>query len=173
MASNISSGNTIELGSAGSLDNAISFSSRLQKEKKKIILVGGCFDILHIGHISFLKKARALGDVLFVLLESDATIQKLKGKNRPINAQKDRAFVLSCLRFVDFVVLLKPHVTNNGYDAIIQGIRPTIIATTKGDPGRHHKMRQAKLIHAKVVDVIKRVSDSSTTHIAKLLSQDL
>src|SRR5690606_3739180 len=67
---------------------------------KKIILVGGCFDVLHEGHIKFLESAKKNADILILLLESDENISKRKGINRPVNIQKNRAIVLSSLKFV-------------------------------------------------------------------------
>ena len=64
----------------------------------KIVLVGGCFDILHLGHVVFLEKAKKEGDVLVVLLESDEKVRFLKGKGRPVHTQSERAEILSALK---------------------------------------------------------------------------
>ena len=74
---------------------------------KNIVLVGGCFDIVHLGHLIFLEKAKAKGDILIVLLESDENIRKNKGQNRPINNQEDRALFLSKLKMVDKLDILQ------------------------------------------------------------------
>lgn len=71
---------------------------------KKIVFTNGCFDILHSGHISYLKQASALGDVLIIGINSDASIQRLKGDNRPIVNEDDRMILLSALEFVDYVI---------------------------------------------------------------------
>lgn len=73
----------------------------------KIIFTNGCFDILHRGHTQYLKRARALGDMLIVGLNSDSSVRALKGNTRPINTQEDRAFVLSSLESVDYVVIFE------------------------------------------------------------------
>lgn len=135
-------------------------------------MTGGCFDILHIGHVLFLQKAKKQADSLFVLLESDETIQRIKDKNRPINSQQDRATVLSALACIDYVVILPTLETDKNYDELISKIKPTIIAITKNDPGKVHKIRQARLSGAKIIDVIERVSNQSTSKLAKLLSED-
>jgi rfaE bifunctional protein nucleotidyltransferase chain/domain len=70
---------------------------------RKIVATNGCFDILHIGHLNLLKKAKNFGDLLVVGLNSDASIKKLKGDKRPINKQEDRKILLEELRCVDFV----------------------------------------------------------------------
>lgn len=78
---------------------------RLKKNKKKIVFTNGCFDILHIGHIRYLKKARELGDVLVVAVNSDLSVRKIKGKGRPVFHEKDRVEILSALEFVDYVTI--------------------------------------------------------------------
>lgn len=77
---------------------------RLKRQKKKIVFTNGCFDLLHAGHIFLLRRAKGLGDVLIVGLNTDRSARKLKGKGRPVVPEKDRALVLSALRDVDFVV---------------------------------------------------------------------
>ncbi len=76
---------------------------RLKKLGKKIVFTNGCFDILHRGHVSYLDVAKSYGDVLILGLNSDASVKALKGENRPINSEEDRAFVLSALESVDFI----------------------------------------------------------------------
>ena len=70
---------------------------------KKIVFTNGCFDILHRGHVTYLAEARKLGDLLVVGLNSDASVKRLKGPERPINNENDRQYVLSQLKAVDFV----------------------------------------------------------------------
>lgn len=84
------------------------FSSALdvfleENKGKKIVFTNGCFDILHRGHVSYLAEARKLGDLLVVGLNSDASVKRLKGPERPINNEDDRRYVLSQLKSVDFV----------------------------------------------------------------------
>lgn len=146
-------------------------SADLQNQDKRIVLVGGCFDILHIGHITFLQTAKEQGDFLLVLLESDATITQTKGSKRPINTQEDRAKILAALSVVDAVILLKPQMTNQDYDDLVIALKPAIIATTKGDANKQHKERQAQLVAARVVDVTEQISDKSTTQLIQLLNE--
>jgi len=77
----------------------------LKKKNKKIIFTNGCFDILHLGHIKYLEAAKNLGDVLILGLNSDNSIKRLKGKNRPINEQDERAYILASLEVIDYVVI--------------------------------------------------------------------
>ncbi len=74
-----------------------------KNQEKKIVFTNGCFDILHVGHVAYLEEAKKLGDLLFVGLNSDASVRRLKGEHRPINNELDRRFVLSSLRSVDCV----------------------------------------------------------------------
>ncbi len=141
---------------------------KMKLSNQKIILAGGCFDILHIGHIRFLQKAKALGGVLIILLESDHKIKMMKGDNRPINSQKDRAEVLTALQDVDLVVLLPENMENQGYDLIVKQIKPNFIATTKEDLNIKFKERAAKLVKAKVKSVMSVINGYSTGQIIKI-----
>jgi len=77
----------------------------LNNKNKKIIFTNGCFDILHIGHIKYLEKAKTFGDILILGLNSDDSTRRLKGENRPINTQDDRAYILASLEVVDYLVI--------------------------------------------------------------------
>lgn len=79
-------------------------AERLKEQKRKIVFTNGCFDILHRGHAAYLEKAKALGDILILGLNSDESITRLKGESRPINTLEDRAFLLAALESVDYVV---------------------------------------------------------------------
>ncbi len=76
-----------------------------RKAGKKIVFTNGCFDILHVGHVRYLSQARSLGDKLVIGLNADASVRNLKGPDRPVNRQNDRAEVLASLNAVDYVVL--------------------------------------------------------------------
>lgn len=120
--------------------------SQLKSQNKKIVFTNGCFDIIHPGHISLLKKSKCLGDVLIVGLNTDASVRRLKGKSRPVVSEKDRAVVLDSIKYVDYVVLfdedtplrviqeLKPDVLVKGGDYKLKdivgyGIVPKIFRT--------------------------------------------
>lgn len=143
----------------------------LQTQNKSIVLVGGCFDVLHLGHLTFLREAKKRGDILVILLESDESIKKTKGKNRPINSQHDRAFMLEALEMVDAIILLEPEMTDKAYDSLVITLKPAIIATTAGDTNRRHKERQAEKIGAEVVTVTKPVANKSTSRLISLLEE--
>lgn len=139
----------------------------LNKEHHDLVLVGGCFDLLHEGHRQFLREAEKQGDAVCVLLESDEMIRAGKGAGRPYQTQLERAKHLAKLREVTSIILLPASMTDSDYDKLVSEIKPAIIATTKGDPYRHHKERQAKKVHALVRDVIDRIPGLSTTEKSK------
>lgn len=137
---------------------------KLKKAGKRIVLVGGCFDVLHPGHVIFLEKAKQAGDLLIVLLESDEKIKKLKGVNRPVHTQQERGKVLSALQFVDYLVLLPVMKSDTAYDKLIQSIKPDIIAITAGQASQHQK-RAAKLTGAELKAVTRLIGQHSTSRI--------
>lgn len=112
--------------------------ARLVAEEKargrRVVFTNGCFDLLHAGHVKYLQKARAFGDLLVLGLNSDASVRRLKGENRPLIAQDERAHLLAALGCVDYVVLfdedtpqglieaLKPHVLVKGGDYTREGV---------------------------------------------------
>ncbi|OGH23509.1 MAG: hypothetical protein A2698_00590 [Candidatus Levybacteria bacterium RIFCSPHIGHO2_01_FULL_42_15] len=152
-----------------STKKAIEIAGQLKRHNKKIVLVGGCFDILHIGHIKFLQGAKQQADMVMILLENDESIRKRKGEGRPINSQKERAEILAALSSTNYIVLL-PHLKTDGeYDMLTQSIKPDIIATTKNDEHRRHKDRQAKLFGIPVIEVVDRVKEHSSTQTIEML----
>jgi D-glycero-beta-D-manno-heptose 1-phosphate adenylyltransferase len=97
---------------------------QLRDAGRKIVFANGCFDLLHAGHIRYLQKARALGDVLILGINSDASVAALKGKGRPLQSQAERTEILASLDCVDYVLLFdEPTV-----DGILNDLRPDIHA---------------------------------------------
>ena len=84
---------------------AVSMLQNWKKEGKKIVFTNGCFDLLHIGHVLYLQEAKALGDILVVGLNTDASVARLKGAHRPIKDQYNRSHILAALSSVDMVIL--------------------------------------------------------------------
>ncbi|SDC21840.1 rfaE bifunctional protein, domain II [Desulfurella multipotens] len=97
---------------------------KLKSFNKKIVFTNGCFDIIHAGHVNYLQKAKQLGDVLIVGLNSDKSVKSIKGEKRPINNQDDRACVLSAFYFVDYVVIFDQ---DTPYE-LIKIIQPNVLA---------------------------------------------
>jgi len=100
------------------------FLPGLKAQGKKVVFTNGCFDILHVGHVRYLKKAKSLGDILIIGLNTDRSVRIIKGKNRPIVPEKERAEVLSALEFVDYIVFF------NEPDPLhlIEALKPDILA---------------------------------------------
>ena len=87
------------------LDQLRAESGRLRLEGKRVVATNGCFDVLHVGHVRYLAAARKFGDVLVVGLNGDDSVRQLKGANRPVNRERDRAEVLTALESVDYVTI--------------------------------------------------------------------
>lgn len=140
-------------------------------EGPRIVLVGGCFDVIHVGHVLFLAQAKQHGDYLIVALESDGNVKRRKGSGRPIHPQPMRKTLLENLRMVDEVYTLPDMKSDSEYLNLVIAIKPDVIATTEGDPYLVHKQKQAEHIGATVVS-IPNVPTPSTSQLAKLLLID-
>jgi rfaE bifunctional protein nucleotidyltransferase chain/domain len=117
-----------------SLKKASAWRNELRRSGKRLVITNGCFDILHRGHAEYLARARKCGDVLLIAINSDASVRAIKGKTRPIVCEKDRAYLLASLIFVDAVVIfntprctdlflaLKPDIYVKGGDYNIDNI---------------------------------------------------
>jgi D-beta-D-heptose 7-phosphate kinase/D-beta-D-heptose 1-phosphate adenosyltransferase len=111
-------------GKIVSLTKAAALRAALKRQGKKAVFTNGCFDLLHAGHIASLEKARSLGDYLFLGLNSDASVRRLKGPSRPFNKARDRAVVLAALQAVDAVIIF-------GEDTplkVLKALRPDVLA---------------------------------------------
>ncbi|MBP6994054.1 adenylyltransferase/cytidyltransferase family protein [Candidatus Woesebacteria bacterium] len=136
-----------------------------------VVLVGGCFDVIHYGHLMYLKNAKAQGDVLVVALENDQFIRTHKGR-APFHTQKQRAEMLLNLKSVDFVILLPTMKSDDQYRKLVTRIKPAIIAVTAGDAQADKKKNHAKAVKAKfstVNSIIKGLSSSTITTYARIL----
>ena len=128
------------------------------------VLIGGCFDILHYGHLMFFQKAAALGKHLIVALESDEFIVKRK-KRQPFHTQMHRAEMLAALTIIDAVILLPFMQTDNEYFDLVKQIKPSVIAVTAGDAYLKQKQEQASQIGAIVQEVTELLKPFSTSQI--------
>ncbi|HUD09439.1 MAG TPA: adenylyltransferase/cytidyltransferase family protein [Patescibacteria group bacterium] len=151
------------------IEQAVKLGKRLRKNGKVIVLAGGCFDVIHLGHVKFLEAAKKNGDILLVFLESDANVKKIKGDQRPIHTQDERAQVLQAIRSIDYVIKIPFLEKNADYDKLVIRLKPSIIAITKGSSAFEHSKRQAKLIDAEVLEVIGNIPEKSTTKIAQII----
>ena len=105
-------------------EEAGALAARLRAEGRRVVLANGCFDLLHVGHVRYLTAARALGDVLFVGINSDAAVARLKGPGRPLAPVAERAELLAALRAVDHVVVFDEDTA----DRLIDLVRPAVHA---------------------------------------------
>lgn len=137
--------------------DSLSLIKSLKLLGKKIVFTNGCFDIIHKGHVEYLKKAKSFGDILVVGLNSDSSIKNLKGQNRPINNQDDRAVVLGSLSCVDFVIIFSE---NTPYDLIKQ-IKPDILV--KGGDYKDKEIIGSDIVND--VRIVDFVPNKSTTNI--------
>jgi rfaE bifunctional protein nucleotidyltransferase chain/domain len=106
------------------VDEAARLAERLRGEGKRIVLANGCFDVLHVGHIRYLHDARQLGDVLFVGLNDDAAVARLKGTGRPVMPVAERVEIIGALRDVDHVVVF----AEDTADRLVARLRPDVHA---------------------------------------------
>jgi len=129
---------------------------RLKKQNKKIVFTNGCFDILHKGHVQYLDKAKSFGDILILGLNSDSSVKALKGENRPINTQDDRAYILAALESVDYVVVFD----ENTPLKLIQIVEPDILV--KGGDYEGKEVVGSDIV--KDVKLVQFVDGKSTTN---------
>lgn len=141
-------------------------SEELRAAGKTIVTTNGCFDILHVGHVRVLNAARALGDVLIVGLNSDASVRRLKGPTRPVNSEQDRAEVLSTLRCVDYVTVFDEDTA----DEFLKSVRPHIY--TKGGDYIPSTLPEYPTVQALggEIRLLELVPGKSTTSIVEKLS---
>lgn len=140
---------------------------RAEKSDKKIVFTNGCFDILHVGHIRYLKQASKLGDLLVVGLNSDESVKRLKGSDRPVNSEMDRAEMLSSLGFVDYVVVFEEDTPYN----LIKAIQPDILV--KGGDYRPEDVVGKDIVESRggKVQILPFVEGKSTTSIINKINK--
>lgn len=168
MAGSLLKRNRTTMSKILTVEEAIKVTAKLRKQNKKIILSGGCFDIIHAGHIKFLKEARKKGDALILLLESDENIKRIKGEDRPINSQHNRSIVLSHLSYVDYIIPLEGVTKGDFYDKLIVQIEPAYIAVTVGDKNIEKREKQCKLVNAQLVKIKNFNGLSSSNYIKNI-----
>lgn len=134
---------------------------KLKKENKKIVFTNGCFDLLHIGHVNLFQKAKTLGDVLVVAINSDASLAQLKGSKRPLVSQTDRTQILAALSCIDYVVVFNEQTP---YE-LLSALKPDILVK-----GGDYKIED--IIGKEFVKEVYRyplVEGKSTTNLIKLI----
>ena len=151
------------MGDVVTLADLVQIREKLKREGKKVIFTNGCFDIVHRGHVEYLTKAKALGDVLLVGINTDASVRRLKGTGRPIVCQDDRALVLAAFRVVDYVCLFDEDTPL----ALIKAIVPDVLV--KGSDWTIDTIVGKDIVEAAggAVKTIDFVPNRSTTNIIK------
>jgi D-beta-D-heptose 7-phosphate kinase/D-beta-D-heptose 1-phosphate adenosyltransferase len=139
---------------------------QLRLEGQTVVFTNGCFDILHRGHVEYLTKAKALGNVLIVGMNTDASVRRLKGPKRPIVEQSDRAYVLTALQVVDYVCLFDE---DTPYE-LIKAIVPDVLV--KGSDWTIDMVVGRDVVEAAggTVKTIDFVPNRSTTNIIKKIA---
>lgn len=130
-----------------------------QLKRKKIVFTNGCFDLLHKGHVTYLERARNAGDILVVALNTDRSVQEIKGPSRPINPLENRLEVLAALESVDFVTWFDESTP----ESLIQKLKPDVYA--KGGDWKVKDLPEAPLVRSwgGKVKIIKYLDGHSTT----------
>ena len=124
------------------LAEAAALAERLRGERRRIVLANGCFDLLHVGHVRYLEAARRLGDVLFVGVNGDAAVTRLKGPGRPLMPAAERAEIVAALRPVDHVVVFDEDTA----DRLVEAVRPHVHA--KGTDYRPEAVPEGAAVRA-------------------------
>ncbi len=146
-----------------SLSTLLRALGKIQSGGGKVVFTNGCFDIIHAGHVTYLEKAKSMGDVLAVGLNSDSSVRRLKGSSRPINKEQDRAKVLSALSFVDYITIFD----ENTPELLIRKIKPDIIV--KGGDWRAEDIAGYDFVRSRSgkVVIVPFVKGYSTTALIK------
>ena len=139
----------------------------LKQRGQKVVFTNGCFDLLHTGHVRYLEQARDFGDILIVGINSDASVSRLKGPNRPINSQDDRAYILASLKSVDYTVIFHE---DTPYE-LIKLIEPNVLVKG-GDYRGKDIVGQDIANEVKIVDFVTGKSTTRTIEtIEKIANQ--
>ena len=132
-----------------SRNEAVEWAGRLRAERKRVVFTNGVFDLLHPGHVRYLAEARAHGHALIVALNSDRSVRAIKGPERPVNSEQDRAEVLAALSCVDAVVVFD----ENDPHAIISAIQPDVLV--KGADWAEDRIIGRDVVEARGGEVIR------------------
>ena len=159
--------NSSQMADLTSLPALLSVLSRKKGAGKKIVFTNGCFDVLHLGHVRYLEKAKSLGDVLVIGLNSDASVRKLKGPGRPVNRAEDRGAVLKALKAVDYVTIFSEPTPLD----LIRAVRPDVLV--KGGDWKAKDIVGAGFVLSRggKVRSLKFIKGKSTTQVLAAISR--
>ena len=146
-------------------EELISIRKKLKEENKKVVFTNGVFDILHSGHVDYLIKAKSLGDILIVGVNSDSSVHRIKGEKRPIISEKERAFIVSSLKPVDYVTLFDEDTPQ----ILIEDVIPDILV--KGADWALDKIVGRDIVERNggTVQTIEFINNQSSSQIIKLI----
>lgn len=150
------------------LKELVKIREKLKRQAKTVVFTNGCFDVLHRGHVECLKKAKSFGDMLFVGLNSDSSVRKIKGEKRPILPQDDRAEILASLEIVDYVVIFNEETPQK----VIAALVPDVLV--KGADYKKHQIVGRDIVESsggRVVRVRQIPGKSTKNLIRKIISR--
>ena len=148
-----------------SRQEVLAIRAALKNEGRKVVFTNGCFDLIHSGHVDYLVKAKEMGDILILALNTDSSIKRIKGNNRPILKQDERAFIVSNLKPVDYVIFFEEDTPAK----IIEEIIPDILVKGADWPIENIVGREVVEANGGEVKTIKFVNDQSTSNIIKII----
>lgn len=142
------------------------FCRILREGGQKVVFTNGCFDILHAGHVRYLKQARSYGDCLVLGMNTDASVARIKGPTRPVNCQEDRAEVAGALKSVDYVVFFDEQTA----EELIKEVHPDVYV--KGGDYTLETLPEGRIVQAYggQVELVKLVEGRSTTNIIRKIT---
>ena len=138
---------------------------QLKDQNKKVVFTNGCFVLIHAGHIDYLSKAKAAGDVMIVGLNSDASVMRIKGSKRPILNETERSFIISNLKPVDYVVLFDDDTPK----LLIEELLPDVLVKGADWEIENIVGKDVVLANGGEVKTIEFVNDQSTSKIIKII----
>ncbi len=138
---------------------------QLKDQNKKVVFTNGCFDLIHAGHVDYLSKAKAFGDVMVVGLNSDASVMRIKGSKRPILKETERSFIISNLKPVDYVVLFDEDTPK----LLIEELLPDVLVKGADWEIENIVGKDVVLANGGEVKTIEFVNDQSTSKIIKII----
>jgi len=146
-------------------EEILKIRNQLKLQNKKVVFTNGCFDILHPGHVDYLNKAKECGDVLIVALNSDDSVTRIKGKNRPVLSLEERSFIIGNLKAVDYVTYFEEDTPEN----IISELIPDYLV--KGEDWNIEDIIGKDIVEANGGEVkrIKFITNRSTTDIINII----
>jgi len=138
---------------------------QLKDQNKKVVFTNGCFDLIHAGHIDYLSKAKALGDIMIVGLNTDASVKRIKGSKRPILNEAERSFIISNIKPVDYVVLFDEDTPK----LLIEELLPDILVKGADWEIENIVGKDVVVANGGEVKTIQFVNDQSTSNIIKII----